>query len=902
MITVKQNNDVYEIRFRYDPTLLNLVKQVPGRQWNPEQKFWSIPLSSLGMLMNQLKGTMYESMLQLDSEEHINENAEIEHSTPIPDYNISKVPFLVKKGSTPYKHQLDFMKWSLFRENVQHNMSGFILADDQGCIAGNQEVWINEFGKPATRPVSLRRFKELWEQDNTIKIKSLVDGRFQYCNVSNVLYKGRKHCLKITAGNYSIVCTDDHEILTNDGWRRADNLHPGDIIMVNGVNVCKRCGSSEDLITYEHAKFLGYCRKCMYELREGTKYRSTDGIVKQLDEDGYVRLKGYSLRFHPLYKDRYGMGIYEHWYVWYEHTGHIVDPSKEAIHHKNHDRTDNRIENLELLSLHDHARFHSEDGCTHLPQFNKSLDYVVRKGKTIYYVPQEARISEVSDYGDNDVYDVSIQDAGIHNFVANGVVVHNCGKTIELSNLAVINKMAYRFKRCLIICCVNPAKYHWEADIETHLQGKFEPYILGSRFKKNGEPRYDTGSKEKLEDLVTLRMHGDKKGKKLPYFIIMNVEGIRHKSGRSYPIADAIIDLINKREISMIAIDEVHKNTSPSSMQGKQLLRIKKATGRKCMWIPLTGTPITSKPTDVFLPLKLVDGHNFSSFYTWCQKFCVYGGFGGHEIVAYKNIPYLKELLEKNMIRRLKSEVLDLPPKIHYTEYVENTVYQQKLYNDVLNGIMSEKLDIVASLNPLARFLRLRQVNGSPELIDNSLKVDKKYLTLNAKMGRLLDLLEEIHDRGEKVIVFSSWVEPLRTIYRVIGKKYNVATYTGTMKGDDREAQKQKFINDPKCTVILGTIGALGTMHTLTVARNVIFYDEPWNATDKAQAEDRAYRIGTTSSVNIYTLITKGTIDERVHNILYTKDGISKYIVDGSLDIHSNPELFDLLLSDTVKK
>ena len=91
-------------------------------------------------------------------------------------------------------------------------------------------------------------------------------------------------------------------------------------------------------------------------------------------------------------------------------------------------------------------------------------------------------------------------------------------------------------------------------------------------------------------------------------------------------------------------------------------------------------------------------------------------------------------------------------------------------------------------------------------------------------------------------------------------------------------------------------------MHTLTVARNVIFYDEPWNATDKAQAEDRAYRIGTTSSVNIYTLITKGTIDERVHNILYTKDGISRYIVDGSLDIHSNPELFDLLLSDTVKK
>ena len=91
-------------------------------------------------------------------------------------------------------------------------------------------------------------------------------------------------------------------------------------------------------------------------------------------------------------------------------------------------------------------------------------------------------------------------------------------------------------------------------------------------------------------------------------------------------------------------------------------------------------------------------------------------------------------------------------------------------------------------------------------------------------------------------------------------------------------------------------------MHTLTVANNVIFYDEPWNATDKEQAEDRVHRIGTSQSVNIYTIITKGTVDERVHDIIFTKSGVSKYIVDGSLDIHSNPELFDLLLSDTIAK
>ena len=99
----------------------------------------------------------------------------------------------------------------------------------------------------------------------------------------------------------------------------------------------------------------------------------------------------------------------------------------------------------------------------------------------------------------------------------------------------------------------------------------------------------------------------------------------------------------------------------------------------------------------------------------------------------------------------------------------------------------------------------------------------------------------------------------------------------------------------------MGTFGALGTTHTLTVAKNEIMYDEPWNPSDKVQAEDRIYRIGTKEPVNIYTLITRNTVDDRVHDILYTKSGISAFIVDGKLDIMNNPALFNLLLSDTLK-
>ena len=366
------------------------------------------------------------------------------------------------------------------------------------------------------------------------------------------------------------------------------------------------------------------------------------------------------------------------------------------------------------------------------------------------------------------------------------------------------------------------------------------------------------------------------------------------------PTSDLVYDITVEDNHNYFASDILVHNCSPSSLQGKQLLRIKKESKRQIQWIPMTGTPIVSKPTDVFLPLRLVDGHNCSSYYTWCQKYCIYGGFGGHEIIGYKNIPELKTILQPNMLRRLKKDILDLPPKVHYTEYIENSPYQQKLYDKILKEMISERESIVKSLNPLSKFLHLRQVNGSPELVDNSINPDSKdYLSKNAKMQRLLELLDDmLAEPTEKVVIFSNWVEPLRTLYKFVSKRYKVCCYTGTMSADEREKHKQAFINNPERRVMIGTIGALGTSHTLTVARNVIFYDSPWNPADIEQAEDRCHRPGTKDSVFIYTLVTQGTVDEKVHEILSKKEGTANYIVDNELDLRSHPEIFDLLLKN----
>lgn len=610
MIFITQNQAVYEIKFKYDLEVIEKIKNVPGRCWVPDRKIWTIPRDKLGFLIKGFEGTRYENMLQITSDEHINENAKLDTTTYIPNIDIKDVKFHVKEGAKPYKHQLDFMKYAIDRQNKK-NTSGFMVCDDQGLA-----------------------------------------------------------------------------------------------------------------------------------------------------------------------------------------------------------------------------------------------------------------------------------------------------KTCESMNLALYNKEKYKYKHCLVICCINSSKYNWKQDIIDHTRGEYTPYILGDRIKRNGNIR-EGSSEDKLYDLETLTCY--KKDEPLPYFIILNIEAIRFKQklksskkGKKfdthYSIADRIIELINNGEINMVIIDEVHKNMSPQSKQGEQILNIKVKTGNKALWLPMSGTPITNKPTDVYTPLKLVNGHNYKSFYSWCNFFCVTGDYGAMDIIGYKNIPTLKDMISYHMIRRLKDDVLDLPPKIRYDEYINNTPYQDKLYSIVLANLRGMLSSIALSPNPLAQLMRLRQVNGSPEILDPELKVDTTYIQHNAKMQRLIELVDEIVDRGEKLIIFSNWVEPLRTIYRILSEKYKICSFTGTMTTQDRQKHKEVFMNNPEYKILLGTIGAAGTTHTFTASNNIIFYDEPWTPSDKQQAEDRIYRIGTTKSVNIYTLISRNTVDERVHDILYRKSTMSDLLVDNKLDLYKRPDLLDWIL------
>lgn len=436
------------------------------------------------------------------------------------------------------------------------------------------------------------------------------------------------------------------------------------------------------------------------------------------------------------------------------------------------------------------------------------------------------------------------------------------GKTKQVIDIAVAKKLSKGYKHCLIICGVNGLKWNWKSEINTH--SNETAHILGTKI--NSKDKEVIGSsKDKLADL-----------NKLPkdYFLITNIESLRDQD-----ILKKVKELTQNGQIEMVAIDEIHKCKNPSSQQGKAILQVNPETR-----IAMTGTPLMNTPLDLYIVLKWL-GFEKHSFYQFKKHYCIMGGYGGYEVVGYKNLGELQSNLESLMLRRLKKDALDLPEKLHSIEYVEMSSKQAKVYNEVKQEIKEQIDKIKVSNNPLAQLIRLRQATGFTGILSSQIKE-------SAKLDRLEEIVEELVENGEKAIIFSNWTDMTRpTMERL--KRFNPAIITGETK--DRKAQQERFMTDSRCKVIIGTIGAMGTGLTLTAASTVIFLDSPWNRANKEQAEDRAHRIGTASNVNIITIVCKDTIDERIEELIYKKGAMADALVDGKVDLNKS-EIIDYLL------
>lgn len=288
----------------------------------------------------------------------------------------------------------------------------------------------------------------------------------------------------------------------------------------------------------------------------------------------------------------------------------------------------------------------------------------------------------------------------------------------------------------------------------------------------------------------------------------------------------------------------------------------------------LSGTPLLSRPIEMFTLLNMIDPNTWNNWYSFSRRYCDGKRTRwGYEANGATNTEELHERIKKYFIRRKKEDVLQfLPPKNRIDAPVELTSEYAQQYERAENDLA----------------VYLKQYKGKqPAEIARAIQAEKltrlnvlRYLNAMGKIEAAKEYIDSIIEAEEKVLVFSSFVEPLQ----ILKEKYGDISVMITGNTDVKERGKiiETFQKDQSVKVFLGGVKSAGVGVTLTAASNVIFLDYSWNPADMNQAEDRCHRPSQeANSVNIYQLYTSNTIDEKMKNILKKKQNIFDRVVEG---------------------
>ena len=316
----------------------------------------------------------------------------------------------------------------------------------------------------------------------------------------------------------------------------------------------------------------------------------------------------------------------------------------------------------------------------------------------------------------------------------------------------------------------------------------------------------------------------------------------------SYGILRRDKHFLSTRPFNYIILDEAQALKNPQSDTTQVCLSL-----RAQRFLTLTGTPIENSLTDLWSQVHFFNRNMLGSS----------GNFVNACKIPEKQQLY-RQLLKPFLLRRNKNEVLtDLPEKSIIVHWCDMTNEQQAFYRDVRNNYRdrflenknsNEKLNTVILLEGL---LRLRQSANHPVL------ADKAYSEDSGKFETVCQKLDEVIALGDKVLVFSSFVEHLKLYRNYLDEKSIAYCYLdGSTK--DRQKEVERFQNEDKPQVFLLSLKAGGVGLNLTRASYVFLLDPWWNPAAESQAFDRAHRIGQQNRVFVYKFITRQSIEEKI--------------------------------------
>jgi len=338
----------------------------------------------------------------------------------------------------------------------------------------------------------------------------------------------------------------------------------------------------------------------------------------------------------------------------------------------------------------------------------------------------------------------------------------------------------------------------------------------------------------------------------------------------NYDILDKHLPALLARPWSGMVFDEAHYLKNYRSKRSRAAMQLVRETASDPVVHALTGTPLTNRPRDLF-PLLQLAGHPLGrSFATFAKRYCA-GYQGEYGLVAdgATNIDELTVQLHGVMLRRTKDEVLDLPPKMRTWLDVEIHPRAVEKLNEPVRALAQ------TSRRDRGRTTEERQAQG--RLLGGLTTARRKLAIL--KSVQTTDYLQSIVDQGEKVVAFSAFIPPVLRFARHFGDA--AVSITGGVSAAERQERVDRFQEDDDVRVLAANLHVGGVGLNLTAARQVVFNDLDWTPSNHWQAEDRAYRIGQTSSVNVTYMVGAGTVDEFVRGVLQSKARVIDDVIDG---------------------
>ncbi|GLX68025.1 DEAD/DEAH box helicase [Paenibacillus glycanilyticus] len=365
----------------------------------------------------------------------------------------------------------------------------------------------------------------------------------------------------------------------------------------------------------------------------------------------------------------------------------------------------------------------------------------------------------------------------------------------------------------------------------------------------------------------------------------------------SYATSTLDQELISGYTWSAICLDEAQNIKNAGT---KQAMAVKSFPARHR--IALTGTPIENKLAELWSIYDFTNPGYLGNARMFAERF----GQAIERERDEKRTQELQRLVKPFMLRRKKKDpniMLDLPEKNEMKTYIHLTGEQSALYEQTVKELMEDvkKLEGIQRKGAiLSALTRLKQLCDHPVLLTKEaipVPEDEReaaaesamLISRSAKLERLLDLVKELREEGERCLIFTQYIGMGEMLQRVLGRELDepvLYLHGGSSKiARDRmieQFQSRELPEAEQPNVFILSIKAGGVGLNLTAANHVFHFDRWWNPAVENQATDRAYRMGQTRDVQVHKFISLGTLEERIDEMLESKQQLSDDVITSS--------------------